>query len=316
MNDELDQSNGNQDQLEQSNENHDQLFEIYKLQSQLASSISNRRITIHKFYLLLMSGLALILPTFFKLPAEIQSQVSIGFLMIGVSLLGIPLCLTWFILINTNLRMSMLKYETLKRLEDKLEYPFFKEEWKLLENYGKGKTYWEISYVEIFIPIFFFFIFTLLLNAGEINYSGNFLFSLLTYCPTLIAGFYGGYGVSSWQMDRRIRGIEPWKDKRVNRVAFISIVIYSLIIFLFRLGCHEAISKEVETINKKSAETSSEKPTETDPEKSAKEQIIRPDGKEQKESESVDEQPTGAISEEAVKEQPTPPDGKEENDSQ
>lgn len=316
MNDELEQSNENQGQLEQSNGNQDQLIEIYKLQSQLASSISNRRIMIHKFYLLLMSGLALIFPTFFKLPAEIQSQVSIGFLMIGVSLLGIPLCLTWFILINTNLRMIMLKYETLKRLEDKLEYPFFKEEWKLLENYGKGKTYWEISYIEIFIPIFFFFIFTLLLNAGQINYSGNFSFSLLTYCPTFIAGFYGGYGIQSWQMDRRIRGIEPWKDKSVNRVAIITIAICSVIIFLFRLGYHEAIGKEVETINKKSEDTSSENPTETDPEKSTKEHMIRPDGKEQKESESVDESPTGATSEEAVKEQPTSPDEKEQNGSE
>ena len=260
-----------------------------------------------------MSGLALIFPTFLKLPAEIQSQVSIGFLMIGVSLLGIPLCLTWFILVNTNLRMIMLKYETLKRLEDKLKYQFFKEEWKLLENYGKGKTYWEISYIEIFIPIFFFLIFTLLLNAGQINYSYNFLFSLLTYFPTFIAGFYGGYGVQSWQMDRRIRGIEPWKDKSVHWVAVITIGIYVGIILLFRLGYLKAISKEVETINKKSAETSSEKPTETDPEKPTKEQIIQPDGKK---LEFVDDPPTGATSEEAVKEQPTPPDGKEQNDSQ
>ena len=315
MNDELEQSDENQDQLEQSNENQEQLIEIYKLQSQLASSISNRRITIHKFYLLLMSGLALILPTFFKLPAEIQSQVSVGFLMIGVSLLGIPLCVTWFILINTNLRMLMLKYETLKRLEDKLEYQFFKEEWKLLENYGKGKTYWEISYIEIFIPIFFFFLFTLLLNAGQINYSGNFFFSWLTYCPTLIAGFYGGYGIRSWQMDRRIRGLEPWKDKRVDGVAYISIGIYLLIILLFRLGYHEAISKEVETINKKPAETSSEKLTETASEETTKKQIILSDGKKQKESKSVDEPFTRATSEEAVKEQPTPSDGKAQNDS-
>ena len=68
----------------------------------------------------------------------------------------------------------------------------------------------------------------------------------------------------------------------------------------------------METINKKSAERSSEKPTETDPDKSTKEQIIRPDGKEQKEA----EQPTGAPSGEAVKKQPTPSDRKEQNDSQ
>ena len=81
MNEDIEQSNEKQDQLEQSNGNQDQLIEIYKLQSQLASSISNRRITIHKFYLLLMSGLALIFPAIFKLPEEIRDLVSIEFLM-------------------------------------------------------------------------------------------------------------------------------------------------------------------------------------------------------------------------------------------
>lgn len=117
-------------------------------------------------------------------------------------------------------------------------------------------------------------------------------------------------------MDRRIRGNEPWKNKSVDRVAVIIIVIYSVIIFLFRVGYHEVISKEVETINEKSAEMSPEKPTETSSEKSTKEQIIRPDGKEQKESESVDEQSTGTTSEEVVKEQPTSPDEKEKEGSQ
>ena len=140
MNEDIEQSDEKQEQLlTQSNGKQGQLIEIYKLQAQLANSISSRRITIHKFYLLLMSGLALILPTFFKLPAEIQSQVSFGFLMIGVSLLGIPLCLTWFILINTNLRMIMLKYETLKRLENKLEYPFSKKSGNCLKSMERVK---------------------------------------------------------------------------------------------------------------------------------------------------------------------------------
>ena len=141
MNEGLDQSEESQDHLneeqEKSDSNQNQLLEIYKLHAQLADNISNRRAAIHKFYLLLMSGLALILPTFFKLPTEIRNQVSIEFLMIGVALLGIPLCLAWLILIYANLRMSMLKYETLKKLEGKLKYPFFKEEGKLLKKLWK-----------------------------------------------------------------------------------------------------------------------------------------------------------------------------------
>ena len=138
MNEELDQSDENQEPLEQSEGSQDQLIEIYRLQAQLADNISNRRTTIHKFYLLLMSGLALIFPTFFKLPTEIRSQVSIEFLIVGMALLGIPLSVVWFILINSNLRQSMVKYEALKRLEDKLDYQFFRDEWAFLERYGKS----------------------------------------------------------------------------------------------------------------------------------------------------------------------------------
>ena len=160
------QEPSNEDQ-EHPARNQDQLIEIYKLQSQLADNISNRRVTIHKFYLLLMSGLALIFPTFFKLPTEIWSQVAIEFLLVGVALLGIPLSVVWFILINSNLRLCMLKYEALKRLEDRLEYQFFKDEWEFLEKYGRGKTYWEISFILKFLYQFSFFsIFVIFVERG------------------------------------------------------------------------------------------------------------------------------------------------------
>ena len=66
MNEEMEQSDGNQNQL----------IEIYKIQVQLANSISSRRITINRFYILVMSGLALMFPAFFKLPTEVQRVVS------------------------------------------------------------------------------------------------------------------------------------------------------------------------------------------------------------------------------------------------
>lgn len=63
MNEELDQSDENQDRLnekqEKSDRDQEQLIEIYKFQGKLANSISNRRVTIHEFYLLLISGLVL-----------------------------------------------------------------------------------------------------------------------------------------------------------------------------------------------------------------------------------------------------------------
>ena len=302
MNEKLEQSDGNQDQvneeLEQSESSRDQLIEIYKLQSQLAISISNRRTTIHKFYLLLMSGLALIIPAFFKFPTGVRDQLSIEFLVISIGVLGIFLSVTWFVLINSNLRLSMLKYESLKNLEDKLEYQFFREEWKLLSEYGKNKTYWEISYVELFMPILFFLIFTFLLNGVSVNYPGNIYLKWLTYCPTFVAGQFGGYGIASWQIDRSIRGIARWTNKKVYTAILVTSVLYGVIIFLFRVGYSEGIKMEVESANEKPAETRAE----MTPEETTKEQIVLPD---EEEVESVDEEPAEVDSDRAS------PDGEE-----
>ena len=289
MDEELEQSDENQDPVNgepgQSNGNQEQLIEIYKLQAQLADNISNRRIAIHKFYLLLMSGLVLIFPTFFKLPTEIRSQVSIEFLMVGMALLGIPLSIVWFILINSNLRQSMIKYEALKRLEDKLDYQFFKDEWAFLKMYGKSKTYWEISYIEIFIPLLFFLMFTLLLNGVSITYPDELYIRLLTYCPSIIIGYFCAVVLGSWQIDKELRGDEGWTKRKMNRVSLTIMLVFILIFLLFRLGYREAVNKGAETINKKPAETNSEKPTETRSEQTTTEKVILPDGKEQDGSE-------------------------------
>ena len=110
MNEELEQSNVNQEQLLEGLEvNQDQLIEIYKLHTQLANHIINRRMTINRFYMLLMSGLALIFPAFSKLPAEIQELISTEYLILGVPLLGVVLSLTWFASINSNLRTGCYK---------------------------------------------------------------------------------------------------------------------------------------------------------------------------------------------------------------
>ena len=289
MNEKLEQTDEDQEQLneepEQSNGNQEQLIEIYKLQAQLADNISNRRTTIHKFYLLLMSGLALIFPTFFKLPTEIRSQVSIEFLIVGMALLGIPLSIVWFILVNSNLRQSMVKYEALKRLEDKLDYQFFKDEWAFLERYGKSKTYWEISYIEIFIPILFFLIFASLLNTVSATYPDKIYIRLLTYFPSLIIGYFCAVVLRSWQIDKEIRGSEGWTKGKMQWVSAAIMLAFVLIFSLFRMVYRDAVNKEAETINKKPAETTSEKPTKTSSEQTTREKVILPEGKEQNGSE-------------------------------
>ena len=52
-------------------------------------------------------------------------------------------------------------------------------------GHGEGNTYWAVSYIEVFIPLLFFLIFTLLLNGVSVYYPDKFYFTLLAYCPTV-----------------------------------------------------------------------------------------------------------------------------------
>ena len=302
MNEELEQPEESENQMPDKDQN--QIIEIYKLQSQLANSISNRRITIHRFYILVISGLVLIFPAFFKLPDKIQYLVPIELMVIGMSLLGITLSLAWFVLINSNLRLSMLKYEALKRLEDKLEYQFFRDEWEFLEKYGRGRTYWEVSYIEIAIPILFFIVFTILLNLVSLNFLDKF-YSKLTYYPSIIIGAFCYDGLRSWQIDREIRGFKKWKSRTIDLVALGVMIAVAIIISIFEWSYSDMSHKA----NEKPAEMSEE----TSSEEIIKERIILSD---EKETESVNEKPTQGWSEEATQKQTIPSNEKEQDGSQ
>ena len=302
MNDKLEQSEENQliEKSEQSNGKQSQLIEIYKLQAQLANSISSRRITINRFYILVMSGLALMFPTFFRLPAEVQRIVSSEYLIIGLPLLGITLSLAWFILINSNLRLSMIKYEALKNLEDKLEYQFFKDERRLLNKYGKNKTYGETSYFEIVMPILFFIIFTILLHLASANFP-NKPYSKLTYYPGVVIGAFSFGGLRSWQVDREIRGMGRWADASIISASGVVLLIFMcMTIFIPKfMGCSEVVIEEAVPVNGQPAKTNFEKP--------AGKKTILPD---ENQADSVDENPVKTDSEETTKDQAIQPNEK------
>ena len=178
---------------EQLDSKQDRLVEIYKLQSQLANGISNRRTTTHRFYILLMSGLTLIVSAFLqnkdKLPTELLGIVSFEhFILIGL-VLGISLSWSWLISINSNLRLNSRKYKALMKLENELEYQFFKNEWEFLGKYRKGKTYWQLSIIEITVPTTLFLLFTFLLGLVAHKLPNRLYLLCLMYPGILIILF-------------------------------------------------------------------------------------------------------------------------------
>lgn len=139
-----------------------ELLEIYKLHAELADSVSRQRSTANRFYMLVLSGLAVL----FSALLRRENGVPLEWLMVGFGLFGMLLASAWYIVIRSYRQLNSGKFKALHELEEKLAYPFFKREWDLLEEGRDQKTYWRLTVVETFVPTIFFVCFTVLFGIG------------------------------------------------------------------------------------------------------------------------------------------------------
>ena len=86
--------------------------------------------------------------------------------MVGFGLFGMLLAVAWYIVIRSYRQLNSGKFKALHELEDKLAYPFFRQEWDLLTEGKERRTYWRLTIVETFVPIIFFLCFAALLGIG------------------------------------------------------------------------------------------------------------------------------------------------------
>ena len=139
-----------------------ELIEIYKLHAELADSVSKQRSTANRFYMLVLSGLAVLFSAFLQR----KNGVPLGWLMVGFGVFGMLLAAAWYIVIRSYRQLNSGKFKALHELEERLAYPFFKREWDLLAEGREQKTYWRLTIVETFVPTIFFICFTALLGIG------------------------------------------------------------------------------------------------------------------------------------------------------
>ena len=139
-----------------------ELIEIYKLHAELADSVSKQRGTANRFYMLVLSGLAVLFSAFLQR----KNGGPLGWLMVGFGLFGMFLAAVWYIVIRSYRQLNSGKFKALHELEEKLTYPFFKREWDLLAEGREQKTYWRLTIVETFVPTIFFLCFAALLGIG------------------------------------------------------------------------------------------------------------------------------------------------------
>ena len=146
-------------------------LEIYKIHAQLANDSSNRLAATNRFYPTVMSGLIVIYFTFLQLKGAFFPDASMNAWVVGISTivignLGAIFLMVWLISIESYLESIFRKYEILKKLEGKLDFQFFRQEWKLLGKKKKKVPYEQLSEFEFGLPCTFLVSFLLLSYGG------------------------------------------------------------------------------------------------------------------------------------------------------
>lgn len=147
------------------NKNNSTPLEIYKLHSELADKVSQRREGANRLYASLITFVILAISAGLRL-ADISRTT-----FILVAILGAWLSLSWYLVIRSYEKLNAGKFQVLRKLEDELPYQFFQHEWKALtENktkkvFWKKNRYWRLTVVESLSPLGFCLAFLCLLVA-------------------------------------------------------------------------------------------------------------------------------------------------------
>ena len=139
-----------------------ELLEIYKIHAELADRVSQRREGANRLYVSLLSIILALLAALLRYETGIIPVWTV----LGVAFLGMLLSVLWFVTIQSYRQLNKGKFVTLHELEEKLAFPFFKREWKLL---GEGKDesrYRKLTIVESYLPIGFFLLFLFLISIA------------------------------------------------------------------------------------------------------------------------------------------------------
>lgn len=122
------------------------LLEEYKLYVEMADQVSARRIQTNHFYISVIStllGLNIVL-----LEANLFKS---SFLTLVLCLLGIVLCITWYVNINSYKQLNSLKFQVIQEMESFLPFSCFAREWQILKL--DSKRYHRMSNIEKYVPL-------------------------------------------------------------------------------------------------------------------------------------------------------------------
>lgn len=145
------------------------LLEQYKMYSEYADRISERRITNNKFYISILSAIIVINTSLIS--TNLGNSVPIAnpkLVLYSLSLLGIFLCGLWFISILSFRNLNKVKFAVIHQMESQLAFQCYSDEWDLATQGKSWDKYVELTKIERVFPLIMalFFIAFILIVAS------------------------------------------------------------------------------------------------------------------------------------------------------
>ena len=145
-----------------------ELLEIYKIHAEHAERVAQRREGANRLYVGILTGFLVAVVALTRLGLG-EMLVSDVLTLVG-GLIGIVLCLSWYLVIRSYRQLNTAKFAILHELEGKLPFDFFKREWEQLQEGKKLNKYLNITKAEMTLPMLFGVLFLALAIWGVVDW--------------------------------------------------------------------------------------------------------------------------------------------------
>ncbi len=144
----------------------EELIKIYRLHTEMADRVSQRREGANRLFVTLLTGLMTAGVALITTNLSTEPKMVV-FLLLGS--VGLFLSASWYVIIRSYRQLNTGKFKALQQLEKSLIYPFFTREWELLKEGREYRTYWKLTIAETSLPILFFVLSILSIALGLIQ---------------------------------------------------------------------------------------------------------------------------------------------------
>ncbi|CAA0162472.1 hypothetical protein R5O20_13965 [Tenacibaculum maritimum] len=131
-------------------------LEQYKMYVESAEKVSDRRSNLNTFYLSLTTTITGVIGYL-----KTNTISNSGYLIIGLSISAILICVYWVNLLENYRKLNSGKFKVIHEIEKELPLNLYDYEWEKLGKGNDPKLYKKLSNVEKIIPTIFGFLFLL-----------------------------------------------------------------------------------------------------------------------------------------------------------